>query len=161
MREASRSGPILQDGRQSETALAIQRGVCRLLAAHGFASVTEVTLASGRRADVVGLGPKGAIWIVEIKSSVEDFRADRKWPDYLDHCDSFFFATHREGPVDLFPETTGLIIADSWGAELVREMPHATLAPARRKATTLRVAQIAAQRLQGLMDPSFNKGLRP
>lgn len=152
--------PGFIDGRQSKRALMVQRGVCRLLAAHGLASVTEVTLASGRRADLVGLGTKGEIWIVEIKTSSEDYRADRKWPDYLDFCDSFFFATHAATPLEIFPQETGLIVADSYGGEIVRACPHGPLAPARRKATILRVAHIAAQRLHGLMDPSFDGGVR-
>ena len=138
----------------------VQRGACRLLAAHGFCAVSEVTLASGRRADLVGLGRKGEIWIVEIKTSVQDFRTDRKWPDYLDFCDSFFFATHAGTPVEIFPEEAGLIIADPYGGDVVRSRPHAPLAPARRKAMTLRLAQIAAQRLHGLMDPTFDGEVR-
>jgi hypothetical protein len=119
-----------------------------------------VTLASGRRADLVGLGRKGEVWIVEIKTSVEDYRADHKWPDYLDFCDSFYFATHAATPRDIFPDETGLIIADPYGGEIIRAQPHGLLSPARRKAMTLRVAQIAAQRLHGLMDPSFDGGVR-
>jgi hypothetical protein len=154
------NAPAFSDGRQSERALMVQRGVCRLFAAHGFATVSEVTLASGRRADVVGLGARGEVWIVEIKTSVEDYRADRKWPDYLDFCDSFFFATHAQVPAAIFPEETGLIIADPYGGEILRACPHGPLAPARRKAMTLRVAQIAAQRLHVLTDPSFGGGVR-
>ena len=138
----------------------MQRGVCRLLAAHGFCAVGEVTLASGRRADLVGLGAKGEIWIVEIKTSVEDYRADRKWPDYLAFCDSFFFATHAEVPAAIFPEETGLIVADPYGGEIVRARPHGALAAARRKAMMLRLARTAAQRLHGLMDPTFDGGVR-
>lgn len=154
------NAPAFTDGRQSERALMVQRGVCRLFAAHGLCAVTEVTLATGRRADVVGLSAKGEVWIVEIKTSVEDYRADRKWPDYLDFCDSFFFATHSGVPAAIFPEETGLIVADPYGGEIVRALPHAPLAAARRKAMTLRVAQTAAQRLHGLMDPTFDGGVR-
>src|ERR1700712_3721679 len=83
------------DGRQSTTATEIATGVRRLLASYGYASVTEMTLASGRRADVLALGQDGCIWIVEIKSSVADFRADSKWPDYRAFCDRLFFAVPR------------------------------------------------------------------
>jgi hypothetical protein len=144
----------LTDGRQSPAAAAVQRGVCRLLWAHGFTSVTELALANGRRADVTALGPKGQIWIVEIKSSVEDFRADGKWPHYGDFCDHFFFATHAEVPLDIFPADTGLILADSYGGEILREAPHAPLDAARRKAVTLRFAHCAAARLLNLADPN-------
>ena len=88
------------DGRQSETALGIQRGLARLLKAHNFAHLTEFTLASGRRADIMAVGPEGLIWIIEIKSSLEDFRADNKWPEYREYCDRFSFAI----PMDLAPE---------------------------------------------------------
>ncbi len=91
------------DGRQSETALAIARGTARLLHAHGFSVVSELGLPSGRRADLVALDAGGEIWIVEIKSSVADFRADQKWQDYRAHCDRLFFATCMEVPQRNFP----------------------------------------------------------
>lgn len=145
------------DGRQSPAAAAIQRGVGRMLRGLGFACVTELTLATGRRADVVGLGPRGAVWIVEIKSSVEDFRLDRKWPDYRLSCDRLFFATSAHVPPEIFPEDAGLIRADAYGAELVREAPEHRLAGATRKAMLLRFAQAAATRLQGLVDPDSGR----
>ena len=116
------------DRRQSAQAAAIQRGVGRLLRAEGLAMVTELPLASGRRADVVGLGPGGEIWIVEIKSSIEDFRADHKWPDYRLHCDRLFFATHSGVPQEIFPGDAGFILADAYGAEVLRPAPEMRLA---------------------------------
>src|SRR4030081_4024934 len=80
------------DPRQSETALAIARGTARLLRAWGFPCISGLPLPSGRRADLVALNDRGEIWIVEIKSSIEDLRADQKWPDYRAHCDRLFFA---------------------------------------------------------------------
>jgi hypothetical protein len=141
------------DGRQSPRASAIQRGVGRLLRAQGFAIVWELPLSTGRRADVVGLGAHGDVWIVEIKSSVEDFRVDRKWPDYRLSCDRLFFATHAEVPLDIFPGDAGLILADSYGAEVMREAPEHRLPAATRKAMLVRFAQAAAHRLHGLVDP--------
>ncbi|MEX0853696.1 MAG: MmcB family DNA repair protein [Bauldia sp.] len=151
--------PALVDGRQSAHAAAIQRGVGRLLRAHGFAMVTELTLASGRRADVVGLAADGEIWIVEIKSSIDDFRADTKWPDYRFSCDRLFFATRAEVPLDIFPQDAGLILADGYGGELVRSAPEHRLAGASRKAMLLRFAQAAALRLHGLIDPDAGADL--
>lgn len=145
------------DGRQSETALAIQRGVGRLIRQQRFAMVTELSLATGRRADVVALGPAGEIWIVEIKSSVEDFRVDMKWPDYRLSCDRFLFATHAGVPLDIFPRDAGLILADGYGAEVVRPAPEHRLAGATRKAMLLRFGQAAANRLHGLVDPSVHE----
>ena len=60
----------------------------------------------------------GEIWIVEIKSSVADFRADQKWQDYRLHCDRLFFATTLEVPCEIFPPDTGLIVADAFGAQI-------------------------------------------
>ncbi len=73
------SHPLI-DGRQSERAMLVRRGVQRLLHAMRLAVLPELSLSSGRRADLIALTPKGEIWIVEIKSSIEDFRVDRKWP---------------------------------------------------------------------------------
>lgn len=141
------------DGRQSERALFVARGVGRLLRACGFAVVSELALATGRRADLVGLGPAGDIWIVEIKSSIEDFRCDGKWPDYRLSCDRLFFASHGGVPAEIFPEDAGFILADRFGAELMREAPEHRLAGATRKAMLVRFAQTAAVRLHGLVDP--------
>jgi hypothetical protein len=142
------------DGRQSATALKIARGTARLLHAHGLCVVSELPLASGRRADLVALGGDGEIWIVEIKSSVADFRADQKWMDYRMHCDRLFFATCLEVPCEIFPKDTGLIVADAYGAQIVCEAPEHRLHAATRKSMTLAIARAAALRLQSLVDPT-------
>ena len=142
------------DGRQSQTALAVGRGTARLLHAHGFSVVSELPLPSGRRADLVALDGGGQVWIVEIKSSVADFRADQKWQDYRLHCDRLFFATSLEVPCEIFPPDTGLIDADAFGAEFRCDAPEHRLPAATRKAMMLLFARAAALRLQSLIDPT-------
>ena len=141
------------DGRQSETALMIQRGVARLMRASGVAVLSEFTLASGRRADIIGIGGSGEIWIIEIKSSPEDFRADFKWPEYRDYCDRMFFAISTAMDPEMMPSDAGLIVADGWGAEILRQPEALGLHATRRKAVTLAFARAAALRLHGLYDP--------
>jgi len=138
----------MTDGRQSQRALAIRRGVVRLLHESGVALVAELPLASGRRADLVGIDAKGRFVIVEIKSSIEDYRVDTKWPEYLCHCDRFYFATLPDVPAAIFPQAEGLIVADNWGAEIVRPSREGSLAGATRRAMTLRFARAAAARLE-------------
>ncbi|MEO0465708.1 MAG: MmcB family DNA repair protein [Pseudomonadota bacterium] len=128
------------------TATDIASGVLRQLFLMDVPGLTEVTLANHRRADVMGLTSKGEIWIIEIKSSVADFRSDQKWPEYTPFCDRFFFAVSSAFPDELIPESCGLIIADRFGAAIVRDAPNVPLAAARRKALTLRFARLAAQR---------------
>jgi hypothetical protein len=140
-------------GRQSAAALAICRGVRRLLRARGFATVTELPLTSGRRADVVGVNADGALVIVEIKSSVADFRADQKWRDYFAHCDRLYFAVGAGMPLAVMPEDAGLIVADSYGGEILREPAPRAIPPAARRAVLLRFALAAANRLHWLADP--------
>jgi hypothetical protein len=141
------------DGRQSDRALMIARGVRRLLRAHGFSSVTELPLTDGRRADIAAVNDEGEVLIVEIKSSPADFRADRKWRDYLACCDRLYFAISAHTPVTLMPAEMGLIVADTYGAEIVREAERRRMAPASRRALTLRFARAAADRLHRLADP--------
>jgi hypothetical protein len=141
------------DGRQSPTALRLQRGVRRLFSEMGCVTLPEFSLVNGRRADVIALCGAGRLTIVEIKSSVADFRADRKWPDYRDFCDRFFFAIPDTVPEALIPEECGLIVADAFGAGIVREAPEHALSGARRKAVTLRFAHSAARLLHALADP--------
>jgi hypothetical protein len=141
------------DGRQSQTARAVARGTARFLHALGYSVVSELPLPSGRRADLVALGGDGEILIVEIKSSVADFRADQKWMDYRLHCDRLFFATLIDVPREIFPAATGLIVADAFGATVAWEAPEHRLTAARRKSVMLRFAHAAALRLQALADP--------
>jgi hypothetical protein len=148
------------DGRQSEPAAAIQRGACRMLCALGHSVVTELPLSTGHRADIVALGRTGEIWIVEIKSSLADFQADGKWGDYRGHCDRLFFAVANGFPLDVLPGDTGLILADRYGAELLREAPEHKLAGGRRKAVTLRFARAAALRLHATCDPGVASGIQ-
>lgn len=131
----------------------LARGVCRLLLSHGFAPLEEFVPEPGKRVDVLGLGPKGEIWVVECKSSRADFMSDGKWEGYLPWCDRFFWAVDQDFPVELLPEDSGLIIADAYGAEIVRMPAEQKLAGARRKVMTLKIARDAARRLQGLRDP--------
>lgn len=133
----------------------VSRGVGRLMRALGFASLYELPLPNGRRADVVGLSANGDIWIIEVKSGVEDLRADSKWPDYREYCDVLFFAVGPDFPVDILPAETGIILADRYGGEIVREAPEHRLAPARRKSMTLRFARAAALTLQLVIDPNL------
>ena len=141
------------DRRQSETALAVARGTARLLRALGFACISELSLPSGRRADLVALNERSEIWIVEIKSSLEDLRADQKWQDYRAHCDRLFFAFTQDLPCEVFPKDTGLIVADAYGAHLVCEAPEHRLPAPTRKLMTARFAMSAAQRINRLIDP--------
>jgi len=141
------------DARQSETALTVRRGACRLLRSLGFATVPELVLSTGHRADIAALSERGDLWIVEVKSSVEDLRADRKWPAYRLHCDRLWFAMPPDLPPDIFPGEVGLIVSDGYGAHALREAPEHRLAPATRKSVTLRFARAAASRLHRLEDP--------
>jgi hypothetical protein len=146
--DADPVGPAMRlDCRESPTALAVARGTARLMHSLGLACVSELALPSGRRADLVALGHSGDIWIVEIKSSIEDFRVDRKWPDYRLHSDRFFFASHPDVPTEIFPAECGFILSDGYGAEILREAPEHRLPPATRKAVMLRFARAGAARL--------------
>ena len=137
----------LVDGRQSERAMLVRRGVQRLLAELGAVVIPEISLASGRRADLVALTRKGDVWIIEVKSSIEDFRVDRKWPEYRLHSDRLFFATHPGVPAEIFPADAGFILSDGYGAEILRDAPEHRMAAHMRKALMLRIARAGAARL--------------
>ena len=137
----------LHDGRQSERAMVVRRGVQRLLAEMGAVVIPEISLSTGRRADLVALTRKGDIWIIEVKSSIEDFRVDRKWPEYRLHSDRFFFATHPAVPAGIFPQECGFILSDGYGAEIMRDAPEHRMTAATRKALMLRIARAGAARL--------------
>jgi len=138
--------------------LLLARGVGRALAKRGYATLTEVSLANGRRADVMGLGRTGELVIVEVKSSLQDFRSDAKWPEYREFCDRFYFAVAEDFPRDAIPGDCGLIVADGFGGAVLREPPLLALAAARRKAVTLRFALIGSERLRRLLDPAADDG---
>lgn len=141
-------------GLESEKcALQLARGVGRALANYGCNSLTEFVLRSGRRVDVIALDPKGRITIVEIKSSLVDFRSDSKWPEYLEYCDAFFFAVPETFPREIIPPDVGLMVADAYGAAVIRESPALALNGARRRTLLLRFALAASKRLQSYTDP--------
>jgi hypothetical protein len=136
-------GDPVPSGRAAE----IVRGVQIMLAQLGLSSLTEVTLANGRRADVMAIGPKGEILIVEVKSCLQDFRTDGKWPEYAPYCDRFYFAVDCDFPKDIIPEACGLMVCDGFGGAVLRECTPEPLVAARRKAVTLSFARLAAARL--------------
>ena len=131
----------------------LARGVCRALTALGYGALTEFPLNNGRRVDIIAVSGGGDIVIVEIKSSTADFRSDKKWTEYLDYCDAFYFAVAADFPIALLPEDCGLIVADDYGAEILRQAPARSLNGSRRRAQTLRLAVAAMQRLARFLDP--------
>ncbi|MEM9421314.1 MAG: MmcB family DNA repair protein [Pseudomonadota bacterium] len=145
--------PALTSGRAPVTS-AVTRGVARLLHHQGCAVLHEVKLANRRRADLMALSPKGVVTIVEIKSCQADFDVDEKWEEYLEFCDHFFFGVAEDFPQPVLPDEEGLIIADRFGAGIVREGPARPLNAARRKAVTLRFARQAAFAATGLRQPA-------
>jgi hypothetical protein len=132
----------------------LARGVCRAFARHGWATLTEFTLKTGHRADVIALDGRGGIAIVEVKSSRADFTGDGKWQAYLDFCDRFYFAVPPDFPRALLPEACGVLVADPYDATTVVLPPDGKLPAARRRTVTLRFAQIASQRLLRAHDPA-------
>ena len=149
------SPPPLTKPAAGDIATEIKRGVRRTLAAHGLASLTEFTLKGGRRADIVAMDGKGRFTIVEVKSSVADFRADGKWPEYRDYCDLFYFAVATGFPLELIPEDCGLMVADAYEASILRDSPEEALNAARRRSVLLRFAAAAAGRLHRHEDPGM------
>jgi hypothetical protein len=143
------------------TALAVSRGILRLFQRHDIFGIVEVPLPNGRRADIMAIDAAGHLVIVEIKCSRADLLGDMKWPDYFDYCDRFFWAVPGGFDIapfagaQLWPERTGLIVADQYDAEIMRPAPTEPLAAARRKAETLRFARRVARRITALSDPDY------
>ncbi|SFA94677.1 hypothetical protein SAMN05421688_1764 [Poseidonocella pacifica] len=142
---------LLQPGQR------LARGTARHLLGHGFVTIEEFVPARGLRVDLMALGPKGEIWIVECKSSRADFVSDAKWSGYLEWCDRYFWSVDAAFPTELLPEETGLILADDYDAEILRMGPEAKLAPGRKKKLLGMFARHAARRLQVLRDPDAER----
>ncbi|WP_426032650.1 MmcB family DNA repair protein [Cypionkella sp. TWP1-2-1b2] len=134
----------------------LARGVCRAMRQFDFVTVEELVPTPGLRVDVMALGPKGEIWIIECKSSRADYRADQKWQGYLEWCDRFFWAVDGDFPIQLLPEASGLIIADAYDAAIVRMGPDTPLSAARRRVMLQKFARHAALRLQSYRDPGVS-----
>jgi hypothetical protein len=144
-------------------AVEVSRGVTRLFCRRDLFAMCEVPLPNGRRADLMGIDPKGKLTIVEIKVSKPDLTGDAKWTDYLDYCDKFFWAVPPTlasllDEERFLPGAAGVIVADRYDAAVIRDAPERPLAPARRKAETLRFARRAARRLSAQIDPTLGWG---
>ena len=144
----------LQPQKKLKTGQLLARGMARHLAGLGFVSLEEFPPIKGLRVDLLALGRKSEIWIIECKSSRDDFMSDEKWQNYLPWCDQYFWAVPTDFPVDILPEQTGVFWADGYDAELMRDAPISTLSPARRKSIIHRFARRAARRLAVLRDPA-------
>ena len=138
-----------------EVTVAVRRGACRLMRQAGHSVLLEMPLPDGRRADIFAVGRGGGVTIVEVKSSIEDWRADLKWPDYRDWCDQLYVAVPVDFPRALIPEEIGLIVADAYGGEILRHPAPRALAAARRKSLLIDCARLASERLARLEDPDF------
>jgi hypothetical protein len=143
----------MAEGELRDDAVMLARGVCRTLEALGHATLTEFTVRNGRRADVIALDGAGRFTIVEVKTSLGDFRADAKWADYLEFCDRFYFAVPAHFPQEALPDEHGLMVADRFDAAILRASAEAPMHASRRKAQTLRFAHLAARRLRLMVDP--------
>ena len=140
----------------SVTALDVARGVSRLLIQEGYSPILEFALANGRRLDVAALGADGTMLGVEIKVALQDLKGDRKWPEYLEYCELFYFAIPPDFPDEFVPREAGLIVADRYGGAIVRPSARSVLHPSRRKAVTLSFARVAAERLSQILETSQN-----
>ena len=145
--------PVLNHSLPPMPGQRLARGVARALRALDFVTVEELVPVPGLRVDLMALGPKGEVWVIECKSGRADFRTDQKWQGYLEWCDRFFWAVDADFPTDLLPEGSGLILADAYDAEIVRMGPETPLAGARRKVMLHKFARHAASRLHGFRDP--------
>ena len=143
--------------RNTEPAETVVRGVSRLMHQRDETCLSEFTLKTGRRVDVIALDRKGLFSVVEVKSSVADFQSDNKWHEYLEFCDRFYFAVPMEFPAEILPTDCGLMIADNYGAEILRESSPGSMNASRRKALPLRFARSAARRLMGINDPPIGR----
>ena len=142
-----------------ETAADVARGIQRLFARNDVWLMPEIPLRNGRRADLMGLDPKGRVIIVEIKVQRGDLLGDGKWPDYLDFCDRFYWGvppqldrTPLEGD-GYRPDCCGIVVADGYDGEIVRPAPLHPLAAARRKVEVERLARAAMRRMTVACDP--------
>ena len=142
--------------KRPEVTLAVCRGACRLMRQAGYTVLPEVPLPDGRRADIFAVGPAGDVAIVEVKSSIEDWRVDGKWPGYLAWSDLFYVAVPVDFPQALIPEEAGLIVADAYGGAILRPSPRRPLVAARRKSLLIDCARLASERLARLEDPDFD-----
>ena len=149
------SMPSVARQARPEVTIAIRRGTCRLMRQAGHSVLLETPLPDGRRADVLAVGRGGEIIIVEVKSSIDDWRVDGKWPDYLDWCDQLYVAVPVDFPQALIPQEVGLIVADAYGGDILRLSPRRPLAAGRRKSLLVDCARLAAERLSRLEDPDF------
>jgi len=140
---------VARDG----AARVLARGLTRHLLRRGLMAIPEYGLPNGRRADLIALAADGEIWIIEIKSSIEDYRTDGKWPEYRPYCDRFFFASHIGVPTEIFPPDAGFMLCDGFDAEIIRLDEKRPLAAATRKALTIALARLAGARLIALTDP--------
>ena len=145
--------PRYSGNRASPVTRGLTRGVCRMLAGMGYGVLTEFRLPNGRRVDVIGLGTRGDFAIVEVKSTVEDFKGDRKWPAYLPFCETFYFAVPEGFPLGILPADCGIIVADRFGGVMRRSAPVAAVNGARKRRQLVRFAHAASTRLHGLYDP--------
>jgi hypothetical protein len=135
--------------------VAVCRGACRLMRQAGQSVLLEMPLPNGRRADIFAVGRGGELTIVEVKSSIEDWRVDIKWPEYLGWCDQLYFAVPVDFPQPLIPDEIGLIVADAYSGEILRHPPKRPMAPARRKSLLIDCTRLASERLARLEDPDF------
>lgn len=158
MTEGATSAPPPRQARPDVT-LAVCRGTRRLMRQAGQSVVLEMPLPDGRRADIFAVARDGGLTIVETKSSIEDWRVDDKWPDYLNWCDLLYVAVPVDFPQALIPEEIGLIVADAYGGEILRHPPRRPVAAARRKSLLIDCARVASERLARLEDPDFVESL--
>ena len=138
-----------------ETTKLVTRGVCRMFRNLGFGTLTEFKLSNGRRVDVIAIDRNGEFVIIEVKSSVTDYRTDRKWHEYLAFCERFYFAVPVGFPIEIMPDDCGIIVADRFDAAVRRESISTQLNAKRKRHQLLQFALAASNRLSQLGEKSI------
>lgn len=92
--EAVQATNTLSD-RDLETHGRLQAAALRWLYDQGYVATAELVVGT-RRWDVAGYDQAGLVTIVEAKASLQDFRRDDKWREYLPYADRFYFVVEEQ-----------------------------------------------------------------
>ena len=126
----------------------ITDAIARSYYEQGDGVLREFKLRVKRRVDLVTLNDEGLITIIEIKSSVSDFRSDKKWNEYIEWADQFYFGVGHNFPIEILPKEHGIITTDGFDTYKVQPSPVQKLNGARRNTLVRRLAKASMRRIE-------------
>ena len=135
----------------------ILRNTMRFLSNKGYKMITEFALPNKKRVDLIGINREKKVIIIEVKSNFMSIKKDKKWENYLNYCNLFYFALSEVPEKFKFKKKIGFIKSTRLETKIVKDCEYIKMKKLKKNKIIFNFAASAAYKFHRLVDPFFKK----